>query len=96
MCDDYSTWIRYRVEENRGILEIDRSRSGPMKHTETTVIQRTLPVEIERCSLFLCVDENTVECAVDGRWVSCRAYPGANARGLNVCSTLGMELCFHE
>ena len=40
-----------------------------------TAIRRTVALNGGRAEVFLALDESTVECAVNGQWLSGRVYP---------------------
>ena len=59
-----------------GELTLDRSRSSVGEGICRTPIRRTVALHGGQAEVFLALDESTVECAVNGQWLSGRVYPG--------------------
>ena len=59
-----------------GVLTLDRSRSSTEAEICRTPIRRTVVLNEGQAEVFLALDESTVECAVNGQWLSGRVYPG--------------------
>ena len=58
-----------------GVLTLDRSRSSTGKELCRAPIRRTVALNGGHAEVFLALDESTVECAVNGQWLSGRVYP---------------------
>ena len=59
-----------------GELVLDRSRSSAGEEICRAPIRRTVALDGGQAEVFLALDESTVECAVNGQWLSGRVYPG--------------------
>lgn len=59
-----------------GELVLDRSRSSAGEEICSAPIRRTVALDGGQAEVFLALDESTVECAVNGQWLSGRVYPG--------------------
>ena len=72
--------IRYGAEKSvltlmpDGMLTLDRNGCGA-NHADHSPIIRTVPVTNGEIGLFAATDHSTVECMVNGRWLSGRVYP---------------------
>ena len=63
-----------------GLLTLDRSHSCGDTDVCRTAIRREVALDGGTAELFLAADESTVECAVNGQWLSGRVYPGEECR----------------
>lgn len=61
-----------------GLLTLDRSKASLDEQASRTPISRRVELK-EDTALFLALDESTVECAVNGQWLSGRVYPTREA-----------------
>lgn len=57
-----------------GMLSLDRSMSSKDERPSRKPLERQVPVREEN-DVFIAVDGSTVECMVNGRWLSARIYP---------------------
>lgn len=65
-----------------GILTLDRSRSSRHAEITRTPITRSVSLPDGRAEVFLALDGSTIECAVNGQWLSGRVYPSAESRNV--------------
>lgn len=66
----------------QGMLTLDRSHSSRDEEICRTPITRQVRLANGETDLFLALDASTVECAVNGQWLSGRVYPGEKGRAV--------------
>jgi beta-fructofuranosidase len=78
-----------------GTLTLDRSHSCADGQPNVSDITRCVPISGGRIDLFAAFDDTTIECCVNGRWLSGRVYPAGNAAALRVScgNPLEINLC---
>lgn len=64
----------------QGELTLCRAHSSTDEEITRTPISRWVELPEGQVELFLALDHSTVECAVNGQWLSGRVYPGGNSR----------------
>ena len=80
----------------RGDLLLDRSCSSTDARISRTPLSRTIPMPEGHAEIFLALDESTLECCVNGQWLSARVYPPEGCDGAYLISPVEAEVLVGE